>query len=455
MFLSSRLLGASLGVIGLAATLHAGKAVTVTRWEQQPKDLRIVSERDKGIIAAWVNPDESGSSIGIQNVDFDGRARWGAEGLSLGSHTTKARGLRVIADRRGGAVAAWQDISGTGESRLWLQGISQSGKLRWPAPGLQVGSSASPLSPMAMDIDDQGRIYLGWSERREGKNVVLCQLILPNKALKWDAGARILGPADPGLPTPLLAGDGEGGFFTAWNGTASGQPALAAQYLAPNGKVLWGEAGKVLSAQPGTAVLKSLVYTADKEVFIVWKRTTPSGDLWMAQAFDSGGHKRWTEEGIVLNAREGQDAIHVAADPSGKILMGWEDAGQKPRKIYAQQWDRRGVPLWDYGSGARVSEEPRGEQKSPWTVLDGQGAFLIWLGSADHPWEVYAQRMTAGGKPDWGLGKLATPAGSFPQWPMAVTDYTGGLVVFWLQPTPSHEWELQARRLNRWGSAVW
>ncbi len=134
--------------------------------------------------------------------------------------------------------------------------------------------------------------------------------------------------------------------------------------------------------------------------------------------------------------------------------MAWEDAGMTPRKVYIQQWDRKGLTLWNI-SGAPVVPSREGEQRDPVTIGEDGDTFILWLDNFDHPWELYAQRFKGKGEASWESGRFVTPAGPFPTHPMGCSDFSGGVVALWVEQTPSQNWQLQALRINGSGTPLW
>jgi len=446
----------------LSVICRASGPETMARWEQQPSELRVFSDRKAGVLAAWITTDSSGPSagqagswVGAQLINFNGKNQWGHSGVRLTPAALSYKELRAASDHNGGAVLVWKEESAA-QVRYWLQRVDTRGGVRWPVPGVLVASPTVSSSAMALDVDEKGRTYLAWEELEGDHSVLRCQIIDDQGHPKWPAGGRIVALAHVSLTPPAIAADLEGGFLVVWRSSDPASALFTGQYVDSNNRVLWDVAGSVVSTQQASQpVIQSAVYTTDHELLVVWKDTNQVGNTWTAQSMNAHGKRRWGDEGMSLNYQKGeQENDSISVDRMGKMTLAWEEASASPRKIFLQQWDWKGLALWNI-SGAAVVEAREGEQRDPYVVAEDGDAHVLWLDNTDHPWELYAQRMKGNGEPAWHSGAVVTPVGTSPGRPLGSSDFSGGVVALWLEQTPAQDWLLQAFRINASGSPAW
>jgi hypothetical protein len=193
----------------------------------------------------------------------------------------------------------------------------------------------------------------------------------------------------------------------------------------------------------------------EDELIVVWKDENTAADEWTAQNIDFKGKLRWGQEGLSLNPQHGDhENSHVSIDSHGRLTIAWEDASRTPRQIFMQRWDRKGAGLWDV-TGAAVHMRS-GEQRDPWVIAEDGDVFVLWLDNYDHPWELYAQRIKEDGTPVLEYGQMITPVSPVPIRPMGGSDYSGGAIVMWLEPSSEESsWQLQAVRINGSANPTW
>ena len=88
----------------------------------------LVPDDSGGSIIAWLDNRGSEPYVYAQRVTPDGKTRWEANGVNVGTHTASHR-VRIMRDGAGGAITAWPDQNGT---RTYAQRVSKDGEVLWP-----------------------------------------------------------------------------------------------------------------------------------------------------------------------------------------------------------------------------------------------------------------------------------------------------------------------------------
>lgn len=169
---------------------------------------------------------------------------------------------------------------------------------------------------------------------------------------------------------------------------------------------------------------------------IVWRNDFLDGDaIISAQRVDSTGAPLWTENGIRLSFHEGsRRSPRVVSDGAGGAIVVWEDSRSRHGwDIYAQRVGSDGALLWEWG-GVPVSVAP-GDQMNPTLIADGNGgAIVAWEDRRSAiSTDIYAQRATADGRMAWGIDGMPVCIASGDQLlPQLATDGAGGAIIAWI-----------------------
>ena len=137
----------------------------------------------------------------------------------------------------------------------------------------------------------------------------------------------------------------------------------------------------------------------------------------------------------VCTAPGDQIGLVMVADDSGGAIVAWMDKRGGDWDIYAQHLLVTGSvdPAWPVNGRAICAA--RKDQRNPQIQADGAGgAIIVWEDARGNDWDVYAQRILAGGAvdPGWSSDGLAVAsAGGDQRSPGVVVDGIGGAILAW------------------------
>jgi hypothetical protein len=146
----------------------------------------------------------------------------------------------------------------------------------------------------------------------------------------------------------------------------------------------------------------------------------------------------------------------IAADGAGGAIVTWFDfRSGTDFDIYAQRVSKAGVPQWSTGGVALCTAV--NNQHNPTIVSDGAGgAIVTWYddrSGTDH--DIYAQRVNAAGVPLWNTDGVALCTAANDQYnPTIVSDGAGGAIVTWYDDR-SGNYNIYAQRVNAAGVPQW
>ncbi len=265
---------------------------------------------------------------------------------------------------------------------------------------------------------------------------------------------------------PVLIADGEDGAIVAWSDARHANRDVFAQRVSMTGDMHWNADGIPICDLPSSQSWPLIVSDTVGGAILVWGDTRHGNQDSYAQRIDANGNKLWNPEGVpVCTHPTLQDDLHVIADGKGGVIVVWEDWRNENQDIYAQRIDASGKPLWE-ANGVPVYRG-EGDQYDPVLIADGEGgAIFAWWDISTPDWNIFAQRLSADGKPMWHSGDgaagapipVCTAIGNQGA-PVAVSDANGGVFFVWSDyrndPNFYTRAQLYAQRINANGDALW
>ena len=265
---------------------------------------------------------------------------------------------------------------------------------------------------------------------------------------------------------PVLVSDAEGGAIVAWSDARHANRDVFAQRISATGETHWNANGIPVCDLSSSQSWPLIVSDTAGGAILVWGDTRHGNQDSYAQRIDVNGNKLWDSEGIpVCTHPTLQDDLNAIADDKGGVIVVWEDWRDGNQDIYAQRIDASGKPLWE-ANGVPVYRG-EGDQYDPVVVADGEGgAIFAWWDISTPDWNIFAQRLSADGKPMWnsGDGEESTPvpvctAIGNQGAPVAVSDENGGVFFVWSDyrndPNFYTRAQLYAQRMTATGDALW
>ena len=265
---------------------------------------------------------------------------------------------------------------------------------------------------------------------------------------------------------PVLIADGQGGAIVAWSDARHANRDIFAQRISATGDTHWNENGIPICDLPSSQSWPLIASDTMGGAILVWGDTRHGNQDSYAQRIDPNGNKLWDADGIpVCTHPTLQDDLNAIADGQGGVIAVWEDWRNGNQDIYAQRIDATGKPLWQ-ANGVPVYTGD-GDQYDPVLIADGQGgAIFAWWDISTPDWNIFAQRLSAEGKPLWNSGDgpenapipVCTAIGNQGA-PVAVSDEKGGVFFVWSDyrndPNFYTTAQLYAQHLTAQGDALW
>jgi hypothetical protein len=158
----------------------------------------------------------------------------------------------------------------------------------------------------------------------------------------------------------------------------------------------------------------------------------------------------------VCNFSGNQTAVQVISDAAGGAIYTWIDDRNGTQDIYTQRVDANGTRQWNTNGIAICNATS--DQFAPKLVADGSGgAIIVWYDNRSGEWDIYAQRINAGGTTLWTADgvSICTATGN-QNAQQLISDGSGGAIITWSDGrTGGPNAEIYAQRINTAGTTLW
>lgn len=419
--------------------------------QQRPQ---LVADGAGGATIVWHDTRDGGLDVYAQRIDRHGVQRWTANGAAIGVAAWTQDQPRLISDGSGGTIIVWND-SRNSHYDVYAQRVSGDGVAQWTANGIVVSGAANTQNNPRLVGDGAGGAIVVWQDYRTGGNWdIYAQRISNLGVAQWTANGVAIVTLGTGQDAPEIVGDGSGGAIIVWRDLRNGNYDLYAQRIDANGVAQWTANGVSLCTAAGTQDFCQAIGDGVGGAFVVWPdfRGGASSNLY-AQRIDGNGVAQWTTNGVAIAIAGPASNPRLIGDGVGGTIVAWQDS--RPGAvgdIYAQRINGQGVTQWT-ANGIVVSPAG-GVEARPDIVADNSGgAIVVWSDSRNVNYDIYAQRIDAGGVTRWGVGDVAiSTAANSQSFPRVATDGSGGAIVTWEDYRSGTHWDIYAQRVLADGS---
>lgn len=383
---------------------------------------------------------------------------WELNGTTVCENTDDQQQPQAVADAFGGVIVAWQNYRRGEDIDIYAQRLDRQGHTIWSDDGLPICSSSNDQQGVQMARDGDGNAYLIWSDYRRNEDFdIYVQKINANGTRLWSDEGVAVCRAPSNQVSPQIVADGLGGAVVVWADSRNeGGTDIFAQHVDPNGASVWSADGVPVCAADDRQVSPQIVSDGAEGVIIAWldRRGGVDMDLY-GQRLDPSGASVWDPDGIVICAEaENRRGHRVMPDGSGGAILAWEDSRSGQWDIYAQRIDAGGTGLWQMG-GVPVCDL-MGNQTGIAMVADGSwGVVVAWTDGRRGQEDIYAQRIDANGNMIWEGGGAPVCAQEHRQGEaQLIGDGSGGAIVAWQDYRSGSRHQVFAQRVNAYGRTL-
>ncbi|MDL1878631.1 hypothetical protein FBQ85_26235, partial [Cytophagia bacterium CHB2] len=340
-----------------------------------------------------------------------------------------------------------------------LSSLVNSSLAQWVTNGVAVSTASGGQASPTIASDGSGGAIITWQDFRSGTSTdISAQRINASGVVQWTANGVAISTASGGQVSPTIVSDGSGGAIITWGDQRSGTGTdIYAQRINASGVVQWTANGVAISTASSEQKFPLIVSDGSGGAIITWEdwRAGTNSDIY-AQRIDASGVVQWTANGAPISTASGSQYYPtIVSDGSGGAIITWQDRRSGTDwDIYAQRINAGGMVQWT-ANGVAISTAI-GEQWYPRIVSDGsEGAIITWVdyrnGTAN-PATIYAQRINASGVVQWMANGVAVSTESGGQdSPSIVSDGSGGAIITWEDSRSGTNIDIYAQRINASG----
>ncbi len=421
---------------------------TVTWRSDVSTDPRIAHDGAGNVFVTWSQQGFMDEDIYIQKIYADGSVPWGDMGRELCGEEDVQQFPRIVADGFGGAIIAWEDYR-NGLADIYAQRIGSNGYGKWASYGVAVCTATGyQLEPYIVS-DGEGGAVIVWEDYRTASHYdIYAQRIDSLGNTMWAAGGVALCTAAEHQLYCKVASDGSGGAIAAWTDYRSGDGDVYAQRINREGAVQWMANGAAVCA---VAAFQSDVQVAPDGAggaLFVWQDYRNGNADIYAQRINGSGAMQWTSNGAsVCTEGHNQQYPYVASDGAGGAIVVWHDGRNTPHyDIYAQRMDAGGSRQWSM-DGVGICTKS-GDQSQIWIVSDGAGgAVITWKDSRVADGDVYAQRVNGDGVTQWQSDGVVLCTEYYCMFPR-ITSVGGDTTVVVWRDNRGDDYDFYAQKIN-------
>lgn len=403
----------------------------------------IVSDGAGGAIVAWEDRRSDSGDIYIQRVSADGTRQW-KDDLAICTAVGWQRHPTLTPDGAGGAIVVWWDLR-SGNWDIYAQRVSGDGAAQWAADGAALCTAIGDQVAPTITLAGADGVAAAWIDFRNGTDYdIYAQLVSADGTVQWSTDGVALCTATGHQQYPTVISDGAGGAIATWGDyrNDASNPDIYAQRISAEGTMQWPADGVALCSATGYQYgVPAIVSDGTGGAIVTWEDGRGGGinfDIY-AQRVSDDGTVCWRTNGVALcTAIGGQQFAAIASDGEGGAIVTWDDF-RNDGDIYAQRISANGVPQWTANGVALCTAVgcQYHDYTSPpaWIASDGAGgAIVTWTDrrSGYGSEDIYAQRISASGVVQWAADGVATGIAEWDQsFSTLVSDGTGGAIVTW------------------------
>ncbi len=291
--------------------------------------------------------------------------------------------IKVIGDGTGGCYVIFKYNSPT---KTGILKVDKYGALEWPERVELKGTRAMQTYDLAIP-DGAGNLIISYSDMSYGTHALLkLQKIDKFGNFLWKDTGFWIDSTHSGMQSiKSLVQDGEYGCVLTWKDSISD---VRINRIAPNGKKLWGEGGKLVIVKTHLVKPKLIKTSQDKFVFV-------EEDLW--KWFDNQGN-------LLLTDTSHYPGNLISAEDGGIVFETYDGDWPENWNMYLRKVDSLGAPAWE---NQRIHIADSLFYNTPVLLYENEANFIsLWVGKNNGVGNIpHFQITNANGE------KLLTPEG--------------------------------------------
>ncbi len=362
------------------------------------EQARIISNEAGGAIIVWLDHRDWDMAIYAQRVNAAGTPQWTANGSVvqpvIGTNIWLTQ-PRICSDGAQGAIVVWlqSQVPSSVVYDLYAQHINASGFAQWGPNGALICNHTSNQQIPEIASDGQMGAIITWQDNRAGNNDIYAQRVNSSGSPQWTSNGSIVCNAAGSQSEPQIVSDGSTGAVIAWSDVRGGMNnGIYTQRLNSTGHPQWIANGTAVCNGTGVCDSPSIIRAATGSFILAWtdSRSGIYSEVYM-QRINASGAGQWTINGIPIftNIATAMDA-RVCSDSLGGAITTWFDmrAGADS-DLYAQRVTSAGLPQWT-ANGTAVCTQNNSQSDHQIVNAGPGGAIIVWQDDRTGIYNTYA-----------------------------------------------------------------
>jgi hypothetical protein len=388
-------------------------------------------------------------------------AQWNSDATVNTSVTVVSKSqnnLHNASDANGGAIVSWDDNrnSATNASDIYAQRLNKSGLIKWAANGIPVCSTTGNQQSSAITDAGQGNVIIVWEDSRSGNYDIYAQKIDSSGNVLWAVNGVSVCAKSTNQKNPKVISDDNGGALIVWEDSVNNYWDVYAQRISASGAVLWTTTGATICAASNTQINPKIERDGSGGAIITWqdKRNNSDYDIF-AQRIDNNGTIMWSVDGVgICNAINTQSNPRIEPDGSGGAIIGWIDKRNAvDYNIYGQRIDAGGAVQWA-ANGLAICSAAGNQSALDIKYIGAGGTVFSWKDARTATTSVYAQLVSLSGSVQLTADGIILSNGNKANNPNAISDQQNGCIIAW-QDSSGTGWDIKTQRMNSLGAIQW
>lgn len=332
-----------------------------------------------------------------------------------------------------------------------------------PYVNTPVCTAANTQTHPRMVSDGANGAIIAWEDFRAGNKDIYAQRLDATGTALWTSDGRAVCTAADSQGNIAVASDGAGGIIMVWQDRRSGsQYDIYAQRVGTNGVVRWAAGGRVICTAANDQLNPQVVSDGSGGAIIVWQDNRGGNLDIYCRRIDSTGAVLWGAGGVaVCTAGSGQSVPQIVTDGLNGAIITWEDNRNGNPDVYAQRVSSNGTPQWT-SNGIAVCTVDRGQTGPQIASTNNRGAIITWIDRRgtyyySNRYYNYAQRITGNGAAAWAAdGVYVNSEYAYePESLQIVHDGANGAIISYTDRDCPVQIDVEMERLNASGHSVW
>ncbi len=358
-----------------------------------------VTDGAGGVIAVWqdgrLGPGQEDVRAG--RVLANGTLAWGDTVVLCGAPGGQLRPA-ACSDGAGGVIAAWQDKRFGID--IYAQRMTGAGLRAWTLDGVAVCLAPQGQNGTVIASDDSGGAVVAWGDARDSNPKIYAQRVNVAGTPLWDPDGVTVSSNQFTNTQPSVCGDAHHGCLT---GFSSFNDLYAQRFTAERGNWGWTQYSTAVCTAAGVQTTPVIAPDGAGGAFVAWQdpRDGTNVDLYAIHMLTGGVRDpAWPIDGLKVCGAPGTQADPaIIGDGVGGCIIAWDDLRGTSRDVYALRLNANGARAAGWPADGAAVCTAAGEQSVPVLATDGHGgAYVSWSDPRNAgDLDLYVQHLSAGG----------------------------------------------------------